>query len=1438
MAGISQNIANYSGGISEQPDLLKFPGQVRNIINGIPDVTSGLYKRPGSARIGTTVLPNVQEEGTWFHYYRDETEGSYIGQIDRAGRVRVWSCTDGTEKNVWYDTDNQAFSSADADHTSIAAYLGNYNVKSITVTNGGSGYTSTPTVTITNTSGSDGFGATATAVLTGTEVTSITITNTGANYKNGATVAISGGGGSSATATATVETFNAENVQALTINDTTFLNNRIKTVKTTGTTDPKIAKHTAFVDLLKSENGRQYSINLSNPVLDFENDSNKTTVKIATQLKISNNTLAEGTGTGTCRGIGTQVFNAGQSVISGTVTTAGAGYQKAYVDCVVEAAPDANDTAKVQARTSSNTVTSLRIDHGGFGYANDPGIQIGELWEPSKVYLLGDEVIGRVQAVIATTDVSTSDGVITETSHGWDTGDRVTYHNASGTSIGGLANERVYWIIKVNANSFKVANSHYNATSGTPVAPFTGTGNNSQYFRGPNGYSYTAGSGATSGSTSPSRTTAGTDSDGTITWTFRGARAKGTLTRTSDKNLIFRIQTAGQQGRLDGDGSDPDHYTCSYNKVVTLLHGGEGWIKGDTVHVELDTAAGGGPLGSTDDLVRVAATTDPHVWATYTVRVEDKEEIKVNATLSARVTDAGISTSGGSAENGDGLIRPVPTPFDADTAVTPDSILGGIENALEGVAVKFNIDNDSDIVNTTLNRIVITNHNLVDGTQLKYNLNGTGSVITNLSDGTTYYVVNSTTNDFQLAATAGGTAINLGSTGGDKQTLEATINVQAIGNGLYFSCEAPFNLEVTDRDLMRVMQDETNDVANLPSQCKHGYIVKISNASESEEDDYYLKFVGTNNKDGNGSWVECPEPEIVKSFDATTMPHALQRQADGDFLVKKWTWADREVGDNLTNPIPNFANGSSTINKVLFHRNRLVFLSGEFIIASKPGELVTPKFWSETALTPSNIDPIEISSSSTYPSDLFDGVEINIGLLVFSTNQQFLLTSDDTAILNPDTAKLKRISTYNYNKAIPPLDLGITIGYIDNSGKFSRFNEMANTAREGEPTVVEQSKLVPSLLPKDIDLIANSRENHVILFGKTDTDEVVGWKYLTVGEKRQQSAWFKWKFNNPLKYHFIVNDVYYYLDTDNFLQNINLVQNNDPSFVKDGETFIIHLDNWTTITGGSYDTDNNITTFSDVAWVPDVTTPNGTLEIVDTDSSILRIGRSDTCTLLGNSPDNDFTVPGNWSEVVDAVTVTAGGTNYTTVPTVSFSGGGGTGAAATATLTDGVVTSITITDGGQNYTSAPTVAITGGDGSGATATASISTALHIGYLYDYQVDFPRFYVTQTQGERSIKDTNASLILHRAKINFGLVGVYETTLTRKGKATYTEEYESGISDDYDPDEAPYLKEITRTVPIFDRNINVDLTLKSTHPSPATLHSMSWEGDYSPMYYKRG
>ncbi len=84
---------------------------------------------------------------------------------------------------------------------------------------------------------------------------------------------------------------------------------------------------------------------------------------------------------------------------------------------------------------------------------------------------------------------------------------------------------------------------------------------------------------------------------------------------------------------------------------------------------------------------------------------------------------------------------------------------------------------------------------------------------------------------------------------------------------------------------------------------------------------------------------------------------------------------------------------------------------------------------------------------------------------------------------------------------------------------------------------------------------------------------------------------------------------------------------------------------------------------------------------------------------------------GSWSQStipmpVSAVTITHQGAGYTSAPTVSFSGGGGSGAAGTAVIDNfNRVTSVTITNRGSGYTSAPTVTFTGGGGSGATGAA-------------------------------------------------------------------------------------------------------------------------------------
>ena len=85
---------------------------------------------------------------------------------------------------------------------------------------------------------------------------------------------------------------------------------------------------------------------------------------------------------------------------------------------------------------------------------------------------------------------------------------------------------------------------------------------------------------------------------------------------------------------------------------------------------------------------------------------------------------------------------------------------------------------------------------------------------------------------------------------------------------------------------------------------------------------------------------------------------------------------------------------------------------------------------------------------------------------------------------------------------------------------------------------------------------------------------------------------------------------------------------------------------------------------------------------------------------------------------INNIDVTAGGTGYTTQPSVTVAPPGtsdGITALASAFIFNGKVVSIAVNNPGYGYTTAPTVTLSGGGGSGATATAVLDTV-------DYELD--------------------------------------------------------------------------------------------------------------------
>ena len=476
-------------------------------------------------------------------------------------------------------------------------------------------------------------------------------------------------------------------------------------------------------------------------------------------------------------------------------------------------------------------------------------------------------------------------------------------------------------------------------------------------------------------------------------------------------------------------------------------------------------------------------------------------------------------------------------------------------------------------------------------------------------------------------------------------------DVEIIGNSLYLSNSTNFTITTTDTQLGNAFTDEVNDIERLPYQAKAGYEVKVVN-SDSEDDDFYVKFIGTGGtpedavldtsnppqwvregttqdpfgSDGEGYWTEWVAQGVHTSFNNTDMPVQLVRQANGTFTSSLIDFEPRTVGDDFTNPLPAFIDeddpdgttsvtiaGSSVttgnglpINKILLFRNRLVFLNSGNVTTSQAGDFFNWFSTSSIALAPT--DPIDVAASSQQPAILYDGIEINNGFLLFSKFQQYLLTSADTATTN-ETVKLQAIAYYEFDETTSPVPLGTTFGFCNSAGNNFRFFEMLNINDETEPTVVEQSKVVSRFLPQRVDRIADSKESTVLLFSTKSTitiagqsvsrgNEVWGYRYFDNSTERLQSAWFRWIMPGTVQFHCIMRDVYYTvlnINGQNQLHEADIKSTPDTNFIWDlpDAVYRIHLDNNSEITSANmtYTAATDKTTF---------TLPTGLFNLADT----------------------------------------------------------------------------------------------------------------------------------------------------------------------------------------------------------------------------------------------
>ena len=130
--------------------------------------------------------------------------------------------------------------------------------------------------------------------------------------------------------------------------------------------------------------------------------------------------------------------------------------------------------------------------------------------------------------------------------------------------------------------------------------------------------------------------------------------------------------------------------------------------------------------------------------------------------------------------------------------------------------------------------------------------------------------------------------------------------------------------------------------------------------------------------------------------------------------------------------------------------------------------------------------------------------------------------------------------------------------------------------------------------------------------------------------------------------------------------------------------------------------------------------------------------------------------------------------------------------------------------------------------------SSYADGIVVGYNYDFETTLPKLYYKQ---DPNTSDYTATLTISRVTFSVGRTG----PVLFKVKADGSDEWKNVeyVTDAniYKADSSPITSEHLFTIPIHQRNTNFELKVSSNFPYPVSLISMTWEGNYSPRFYRR-
>lgn len=348
--------------------------------------------------------------------------------------------------------------------------------------------------------------------------------------------------------------------------------------------------------------------------------------------------------------------------------------------------------------------------------------------------------------------------------------------------------------------------------------------------------------------------------------------------------------------------------------------------------------------------------------------------------------------------------------------------------------------------------------------------------------------------------------------------LETDLNGHGYTTTRVGSLIAITNLSATDKVICqagtgdksaRGFKDRVASFSDLPYQAPEGTIIRIAADPKENTDDYFVVY-----KDG--AWVETYGWQQQYGPTASTMPHVLVRNSDGTWTFKNHVWDNRVVGDTTTCQSPSFVN--AYINDIFTYSNRLGFLADENIILSETDNY--ENFYRTTVAQILDSDRIDIAVLNNNVQVLTNAVPYNRDLLICSETSQYRLTYQN--YLGPKNVQVKFTTAFNMSKRIRPVSMGNSIYFVDDRADYTYMKVWEYFPKDLaiSDDADDITAQVPEYIPYDCSFfLGSNRAKAAVLSTASDPTTLYFYKFFWSGDKKVQTAWHKWTFNDVVKIH-------------------------------------------------------------------------------------------------------------------------------------------------------------------------------------------------------------------------------------------------------------------------------------------------------------------------------